>query len=214
MQPQSQPLKIKELLTLAPGSPVLAVAGLVRAVSQFQSGLTDGNPWSLQQIMLEDETGSIPAEISNHGEIPQAYADSATTLYLNAGKKANGGPTGLRIDEEVNPENNRPYKILSVARAAQIATTAPTAPAPTPPPPALPTMPQPAPEPTQAAPATAPAAVRMRVTELQYRKGYVANGHSESIGITLELAEGTKAAEALEVARRFVNNNLPQALQS
>ena len=199
-------LTIKQILSLAAGSPVQSVTGTVRAVNFYQQGTADGESWYLQEIMLDDETGSIPASIINHPELPQNYDDDAHVLFFTAQQKAPGKTVGLRVQEEEDPQSKRKYKILAVGTAALISTQPPAEPATQPPAADVPPPVAPAPAPELPPVAAAPKAAGMRVSEVHYSQRV----GSETIGVSVRLDPGTKALAALQAAKKFVHSNLPQ----
>lgn len=216
-----QTLSIKEILCLTPGSPVIATAGKIVSVKEFEKGSGEAGPWTLQDIFIEDATGEINVRISNHEEIPIG-AIGAVRVFA-AHQKAKGGLSGLKIEEEEFQETPdgpiTKYKLLAVSRTGEIMTEEEWAKR-------NPVIPEKAKGQTQTAPpmqgqnlpqdipardVAPPATTTMRITELRYERTVnTGNYCSEKMGVTIALEPGTKGDVAVEAAKKFLGKHLPE----
>lgn len=218
-------LTIKQIQTLAPGSPVPHVAGRLRGVSAYEKGEDDQKiPYSQQDIFLDDETGSIACRVSNQPPFAPEDAVNGTRVFFLATKKPNGGYSGIRIDEEQGMVDGalKLYKLLNIGRSAQLVgedqfmaavgspVSAPAAPAIQAAAPAEPVHAMPGQSSVPAQVQEAPPAKRMlQVSELRFdRTVDFGNGSTERLGVTILLEPGAKAIDALSAARAFVDKNL------
>lgn len=212
---------IKELLTLTAGSPVPEARGIVRSLGKYTRGTLENAEYSLQEMFIEDETGSIAVKIGNKPEIADEYAAQHWPIYFVARTKPNGGLIGLRIDEGTYEEEGqtKKQKFLAVGRAADVlsereyaARTGSALPAKAAKPPIAESAPVQSSAPAAPAPAPAPGKpAGLRVTELRYERVVnTGNYCSERLGLTLALEPETKASDALAAAKTFVEKNLPK----
>lgn len=78
--------------------------------------------WTLQNIFIADATGSIPVKIGNNREVGETEA--GTVFYFVAAKKPSGALMGLKVgtDRSIEGGKTNEWKVLEVARSAEILT--------------------------------------------------------------------------------------------
>lgn len=208
---------LKEIRNLTPGTLIPMCSGKITAISDFSRGTHEGIMWSLQNIMLSDDTGEMPVKVGNHDEIPQDWLGK--NLLILAHKKLKGGLSGVKLDEEEYQEGGltKKFRQISIAKSGELvlqngdiqeeaaeqpeeeAKIDPAVPVHLRPP----VSEQPQPVKSEPEPVSVPVAVR--ATELRYERTInTGNYCSEKIGLTMEIPAGVKAVDALRTAQAFI----------
>lgn len=109
---------ISTVLQSAPGTIIAGMKGIVKTVSERYVGTTPASPgqpgrnWSLQTVIVQDDSGEIAVQVANHDEVGQDKMGQ--NIYLLAHQKATGGLTGVKLDVE---DGN---KILRVSTSGEL----------------------------------------------------------------------------------------------
>jgi len=86
-------LTVKQLLEMSEGGKPEAFKGTITKVYKVSTGTNDKGAWSLQKIVIKDETGQIECMLSNRPELSRTVEGSKVYVIAGRGEK---GTTGLQ----------------------------------------------------------------------------------------------------------------------
>lgn len=207
---------IKQIKEGVVGAYIPMCSGIVQAIDTYQQGNHEGIEWTLQNIMIQDDTGEMPVRIGNHPEIPKDWVGKRVLILAH--KKAKGGLSGVKLEEEQYQDGGvtKSFRQISMAKSGEIVLDEQAAE------PestdverdeelAQQTAPQPKtdPTPTEMKPAgkVKPVAVPpgTSFTELRYERTVnLGNYCSEKMGVTVAIGNGTPPEDALVAAQIFL----------
>lgn len=105
-------VSIKEAKTMI-GEIIPCVKGRIRDVWKYSTGVSDKGEWKIQNLLIEDETGSIKVFISGRAEIPASTKGEEITIESASTKH---GLQGIKVtEEEYQGKKNIQLKITPAA---------------------------------------------------------------------------------------------------
>lgn len=100
---------------MSAGEPVPSLRGKVTNVFKRFTGTNDHGDWSIQTIVVRDETGEAKLKIVDRDEIPKTWQGHEVHAFCKAGDK---GLTGLKIEDD--EYRNKVTKIVKVTPSATL----------------------------------------------------------------------------------------------
>lgn len=111
---------ISSIPSLAKDTPLSAVSGVLENVYERNSGKSakGGRPYSFQNVVLKDSTGSIKVTLNGRQECPKNYEGKTVTFSSVNGQN---GLEGVRAEDNIfNGKTTRLVMVTNVAKVAVV----------------------------------------------------------------------------------------------
>lgn len=113
-------ITIQDAKALDDGEIIPAMRGVVTSVGTFYDGENANGQWSIQNVGLKDDTGSIQLKFSNREEIPKSWVKSEIILCSVSG---NHGLQGLKAVDDANKKTKKTTRVVRVTGSADVGPT-------------------------------------------------------------------------------------------
>lgn len=200
------------------GQMIPMCSGTITNIDEFQKGSVEGTDWTLQNIMISDDSAELPVRIGNHAEIPKEW--KGQRVLIMAHRKTKGGLSGVKLEEEAYNDGGtvKTFRQISMAKSGEIVLdnqsqqvddanlvegfvgeeTVPPSTAPAPVQAGIPSKPSQKIKPVAVPPGTT-------FTELRYERTVnTGNYCSEKMGVTVAIGDGATPEDALVAAQIFL----------
>lgn len=106
---------LQEVLQYTNGETVPSVRGRITEMFKQSKGTNSHGDWALQNITIQDGTGTIKVKVQDRPELPMSYKGREVVIYCHEGDK---GLTGIKAKDDTY--KNVTSRILSVTPTAHI----------------------------------------------------------------------------------------------
>lgn len=105
---------IAKIASLQNGTPVDSISGVLENVYERRAGTTEkGRPWSFQDLILKDKTGTIKVKLNGRKECPKNMEGRVVTISSVRGSKGLEGV--IAEDNEYKGKTTRLVRVTEVA---------------------------------------------------------------------------------------------------